>query len=192
MKKDHPILQIKVSLSGLRPPVWRRLLVDESMTFEKLHIVIQVAMGWEFAHLYQFKVGKFFITELSPEDGFDVFDQEKYFPANEVHLVHFGFKPGDKFRYIYDFGDDWEHVIEVEKRLPRDPSMHYPVCVAGKRNCPPEDAGGVWGYQAKLDILKDPTHPDYEFVAEWMGEDFDPEYFDLEETNEALREFDLE
>jgi hypothetical protein len=91
-----------------------------------------------------------------------------------------------KFIYEYDFGDDWEHEIEVVKIGPPAEGVKYPVCLAGKLACPPEDCGGVWGYYEKLEVLKNPKHKDYEELIEWMGKKFDPERFDLEKINTAL------
>jgi hypothetical protein len=81
-------------------------------------------------------------------------------------------------RYVYDFGDDWVHKVVVEKVLPADPRISYPVCVAGKRACPPEDCGGVWGYREFLAAISDPDHPEHEEMLEWVGGAFDPEEFD--------------
>jgi len=92
-----------------------------------------------------------------------------------------------KFHYIYDFGDNWEHEIIVEKITPLDAGRHYPCCLAGERACPPEDCGGVWGYKDLLDITSTPDHPDYEELREWLGEHFDPEAFDLEAVNRSLK-----
>ena len=94
---------------------------------------------------------------------------------------------GFKFRYEYDFGDSWEHVLVVEKVLPPEPGRQVPVCIKGKRACPPEDVGGVWGYAEFLEALQDPDHEDHEMYLEWIGGEFDAEEFDLEETNEMLR-----
>jgi hypothetical protein len=91
-----------------------------------------------------------------------------------------------KFVYEYDFGDSWEHVVLVEKVSPPEAGQRYPLCVKGKRACPPEDVGGVWGYAYFLEALQDPGHERHEDYREWVGEEFDPEAFDLDEVNEAL------
>ncbi len=97
-------------------------------------------------------------------------------------------KEKDKIVYEYDFGDGWQHDVILEKILPVDKKIKYPVCVKGKMNCPPEDCGGIWGYYELLEILANPKHPEYNGWFEWMGEEkFDPEYFDLEEVNGLLR-----
>jgi hypothetical protein len=95
-----------------------------------------------------------------------------------------GFK---KFTYTYDFGDNWRHVIQVEKVLAAEPGARYPRCVGGKRACPPEDCGGPWGYGDFLEAISNPKHPEHEDMLEWAGDEFDPEAFDLEAVNEELR-----
>ena len=91
-----------------------------------------------------------------------------------------------RFDYTYDFGDDWDHSVTVEKTLPAVLGQGYPTCVAGKRNCPPEDSGGPWGYSELLEILADPNHPEREERLDWIGEDFDPEEFNVSETDKRL------
>ncbi|MFN3334675.1 MAG: plasmid pRiA4b ORF-3 family protein, partial [Caldilinea sp.] len=102
---------------------------------------------------------------------------------NTVRLSQVIGKNTKRFRYTYDFGDDWVHVIEVEKILPYEQGRVYPLCLAGKRACPPEDVGGVWGYESFLATLSDPSDPEHEAMLEWVGGEFDPEEFDIEEVN---------
>jgi Plasmid pRiA4b ORF-3-like protein. len=97
------------------------------------------------------------------------------------------FAPKDKFRYVYDFGDDWRHDIVVEKVLDPDEGIKYPVCIGGKRNCPPEDVGGPWGYEDFLEAIQDPQHPEHESMLEWVGGSFDPEEFSIDEVNDMLK-----
>jgi hypothetical protein len=93
----------------------------------------------------------------------------------------------DKFRYEYDFGDGWDHELLIEKILPPEAGKRYPVCLAGKRACPPEDCGGIWGYVGFLEAIHDPQHPEHEEMLEWVGGEFDPDAFDLDEVNTALQ-----
>lgn len=96
---------------------------------------------------------------------------------------------GEKFDYVYDFGDSWEHTILIEKILAPDPKQKLPVCIAGKRACPPEDVGGVWGYEDFLRAIKDPKHPNHTDYIEWIGEGFDPARFDIAEINAIFGDF---
>jgi hypothetical protein len=178
-KPSSPIYQLKITLRGSRPPIWRRVQVSSDVTLAKLHKIIQVAMGWGEEHLHVFDVGGISYGEPDPELEFE---NERRIRLNEVAP-----REKSKFRYEYDFGDSWEHEILVEKRLPAEPGVHYPRCIKGIRACPPEDCGGVWGYANLLETIQDPTNPEYEDMREWVGEDFDPEAFDLEAANHALK-----
>lgn len=178
---ETPIYQIKVTLEGSKPPIWRRMLVAGDITLAQLHDVIQIAMGWEDYHLHQFIVGKTYYGEPHPDYDFEVRDER------QVTLREIAPHQGMKFRYEYDFGDSWLHQILVEKILPPEPDKTYPVCVTGKMACPPEDAGGIWGYYEFLEAISDPAHPDHEDYLEWIGGEFDPAAFELEEVNKRLR-----
>ena len=184
-KTPRQIYQIKVTLRGSRPPIWRRLLVASDTTLAALHDIIQMAMGWENSHLHAFEIGE--DSYSAPlEDRFDDLDfkDERRMKLSQV-VVSEGFK----FAYEYDFGDSWDHIILVEKVLPFDPTQALPVCIKGKRACPPEDVGGVWGYDTFLEAIQNPDHPEHEMYREWGGEDFDPEVFDLAAINAALRDW---
>ncbi len=187
MKKSAPkggmIYQVKVTLKGTKPPIWRRLLVPSSMPLDDLHEVIQIAMGWFNCHLYQFIQGRTYY-QPNPEDfGFGGFEAEDTAGLTIGHLLN---REKDKVVYEYDFGDSWEHTVVLEKILKPEKGAFYPVCIKGKRACPPEDCGGVWGYENLLEILADPKHPEYQEITDWAGE-FDPEEFDLDEINGALK-----
>jgi hypothetical protein len=138
-------------------------------------------MGWTNSHLHQFIKNKEFYAEPSLEDEMGTIDYSK------IKLSAMLKKEKDTFKYEYDFGDSWEHTLLLEKILPIDSNIKYPVCIDGKMNCPPEDCGGVWGYSDLLKILSDPKHEEYEDYIEWLGNDFDPNEFDLEEINMMLR-----
>ena len=121
----------------------------------------------------------------SLDEDFDTVDYRK------IKLSAMLKKEKDTMKYEYDFGDSWEHTILLEKILPVDSKIKYPVCIAGEMNCPPEDCGGAWGYADLLEILKDPKHEEYENIIEWLGDDFDPKEFDLEEVNKIFMEYDF-
>ena len=176
------IYQIKVTLDESKPPIWRRLLVPSNITLEKFHYMLQVAMGWTNSHLHQFIVGQTYFGEPHPDYGFKMRDER------DVKLNQVVTGEGFKFRYEYDFGDSWLHNLLVEKVLEPEPGQQYPVCIKGKRACPPEDVGGVWGYEGFLEAIRNPDHSEHEMYVEWIGGEFDPEEFDLDETNEILRD----
>jgi len=177
-REKHLVCQIKVTLKGTRPPIWRRFLVLSDMSLHQLHQVSQVVMGWENSHLYQFVIGERHYGEPYPE-----VEMENSKATKLSQVV-----PGEatEFTYEYDFGDSWEHEVLIEKTLPAEPRKRYPLCIVGRRACPPEDCGGIWGYAELLEVIQDPEHEDHEEMLEWLGGSFDPEAFDLKEVNEVL------
>lgn len=174
------LLQFKITLNGIRPPIWRRVLVPEGLSLSGLHDVIQEVMGWTDTHLHGFhRNGERFGIPDPDCDGERVDDERT------VTVKDLGLSVQDRLGYEYDFGDGWEHVLTVEKVL-KTGAYQTPVCLKGARSCPPEDCGGAWGYENLLKILKDPEHEEYEQWKTWLPEDFDPEHFDLAEVNSAL------
>jgi hypothetical protein len=174
------VLQLKVTLRGIRPPIWRRLLVPARTTLARLHDAIQVAFGWEDYHLHAFVI---YGEEYGPRDP----DGDVQVRSEKVALTSLGLEPKDKFRYEYDFGDDWVHEITVEKILTSDERLPNPVCLGGKRAGPPEDCGGTGGYEDLLDAMKDADHPRHEEFTEWLDDDWDPEWFSLDYVNICLK-----
>jgi len=174
--------QIKISLDGIKPPIWRRVLVEGDISLDDFHNIILDAMGWEGYHLYNFRINNSLYSVVD-EDDFGLMD---YIDSEEVKLSDVVYKEKQKFKYTYDFGDNWKHTILIEKILPFDDDQDYPVCIKGKRNCPPEDCGGIWGYQNLLEAIGDKNHPEHEELLEWAGGDFDPEEFSLDGINACL------
>jgi len=172
--------QLRIDLREIKPPIWRRLLVPGDITLYKLHQIIQVAMPWDSYHLYEFSIGGERFGDPS-EDDWEPPRSARRYRLNQM------VRAGQKFAYVYDFGDSWEHEIKVEKVLPAEPGVRYPVCITGKRAGPPEDCGGPWGYLEMLAALADPKHAEHDSMLEWLGGEFAPEAFDLEETNANLR-----
>jgi hypothetical protein len=180
----HEIYQIKITLLGTTPPIWRRLLVPAGMTLEQLHDVLQAAMGWENCHLHEFHIGQKRFAKPDPNDslmGLPTTGNER-----TVRMFSVLGKVGAKAVYTYDFGDGWEHSIAVEKVLPPDPGLAYPLCTAGKLHGPPEDCGGIPGYYNLLEALHDPDHEEHEEMLEWIGDGFDPNAFSVDEVNRRL------
>lgn len=180
----HSIYQIKNSLKEVKPPVWRRFQVSGNISLYKLHQVIQVLMDWYDYHLFEFTINNVPFGIPDDEVTYALKDARRYKLDRVLH-------EGAKVHYAYDFGDGWEIVLEVEKVIPSESELKHAVCLKGKRNAPPEDCGGPWGYYDYLELLKTPPdeNEDEEIRErrEWIGVDFDPEYFNLEEINEALK-----
>ena len=179
------IYQIQISLKGHTPKIWRRIQLKSDTSLPELHTIIQTTMGWTNSHPHQFRKNKEYYSEPSPYDELELIDYLK------IKLSDMLKKEKETFQYEYDFGDGWKHKLLLEKILPIDINKKYPVCLAGKMKCPPEDCGGVWGYSEILQILMDPKHEGYESYIDWLGGEFDPKEFDLEMINKMLRKRDF-
>jgi hypothetical protein len=177
------VYQFKITLQGVKPPIWRRIQVPETYTFWDLHVAIQDAMGWSDCHLHEFR-----FADPSTEEEVNIgIPNEDYgtevLPEWEQKIADL-FSRGNKLAgYIYDFGDNWEHRIQLEKILPREEGVAYPMCIKGKRACPPEDCGGIWGYEDFLEAMRNPDHEEHESILEWFGGEYDPEHFDPQEVH---------
>lgn len=175
--------------------------MPETITLVQMHKVIQIAMGWENAHLYQFMQpvpapasgrgitrrqitnARIFAPQFEDEEDWGddgMLDVKKVLLSELLPIAK------SKILYVYDMGDSWEHEILLEKILPAEPELVYPQCVAGERACPVEDSGGVGGYDEMLRILSDPSDEEYEDILEWTGGKYDPEAFSLEAVNRKL------
>jgi len=173
------LFQIKLTLRDSKPPIWRRLLVPSTIMLSELHMVIQTAMGWTNSHMSEFHTIVKGWSKPGP-------DEDNAHDAREARLDQLLKTPKDKCYYTYDFGDNWEHEILLEKIAEPDEAWPgYPVCVKGVRACPPEDCGGIWGYYELLETVSDPKHPEHKEMKEWLGP-FDPEAFNLEAVNRLL------
>ncbi len=179
MKKK--IYKVKITLVGVQPPVWRRVLLESNMLLSDFHKVIQSSMGWSNSHLHQFISGQSIYVDMRQVIDMGDIDYKK------VRICDLLKSPKNKIVYEYDFGDSWQHIILLEDILEIDKAVKYPICLKGKRNCPPDDCGGVWGYQDMLEVLKNPEHEEYEDFIEWIGDEFDPEKFDKDYINTKLQ-----
>jgi len=177
MGTENLVYQIKVTLRGIRPSIWRRFIVPKNISLHKFHIILQVVMGWSNSHLYQFRVGNIYYGIPDDEWGMEI-KSDKSIKLEDILM-----ESKDRIIYEYDFGDSWEHDVVLEKILPKDNGIKYPYVVKGKGACPPEDVGGVWGYYGFLEAISDPEHPEHAEMVEWHGDKFDPEEFDVEEAN---------
>lgn len=180
MASDTRVLQVKVTLKGAKPPIWRRLLVESQTPLSSFHDILQTAMGWYDCHLHEFESGGIAFGPPDPEAEPGLRDEAA------VRLGSLLKSPGDQLSYLYDFGDGWHHEVLLEKKVAREPGREYPWVLAGRRACPREDSGGVYGYAAVLEILSNPAHPEHAETVDWLGVEHDPARFDPAEVNALL------
>lgn len=146
-------------------------------------------MGWTNSHLHQFvKDNTYYMSKVIEDDFWDEMNNVDYSKMTISDLLK---NEKDRIIYEYDFGDSWEHVVELEKIEKIRAGDNIPICLAGKNHCPPEDCGGIWGYADLLEILKQPDHEEYDDYMEWLGGEFDPKYFNMKEVNEMLKTEDF-
>ncbi len=192
LQKQSPGYQFKIQIKNIsKPPVWRRVIVPSHYTFMFFHMIIQDVFGWWEDHLFSFSpsgYGSYPVISDGDEYGLDTEDKME---ASEIRLSDIFKKEGQKFTYIYDFGDDWVHEIILEKIIPEE--INQPACIDGKGKCPPEDCGGPWGYANLKEVLSDPAHPEHTEMKEWLeldeDETWDPNEFDPQEVQELLKGF---
>ncbi len=185
-KKFNRVYQFKITLKGIKPPIWRRIQVPETYSFWDLHVAIQDAMGWKDYHLHEFEIPHPSTGEKvrigHPDENTELFGQE-ILSEHEQKITDWFSMENRVADYTYDFGDNWEHKIQLEKILPRDKNIKYPICIGGKRACPPEDCGGIGGYEYFLEVIRNPEHEEYEEMLEWIEGKFDPEHFNVNEVS---------
>jgi len=210
------IYHLRITLRDIKPAIWRRVAVPSDLTLGELHEIVQIAMGWCDCHLHQFmlndktlKKSREEIARMArhaePDDIFEAcrgirmyvpkltpFGEETEMEGideDSVDLAEVFQNVKSKLIYQYDFGDGWEHTIEVQKVTEPKTGETYPLCVSGKRACPPEDCGGPWGYAELIEAIADPEHERHEELREWLDDEFDPDAFDIEEVNDILAEW---
>ncbi len=185
MEGSQEIYQIKVTLLDTRPPIWRRLLVPPDITLAHLHRVLQAAMGWQNSHLHEFRMGRYTFGVPDPEHR----SMGGMAGINEktVRLYQVLDKPRAKMRYLYDFGDSWEHGITLEKVLTAEPGLAVPLCTDGEFKGPPEDCGGIPGFYDFLEAILEPDHERHEELLDWIGGSFDPRWFSTDAVNQQLQ-----
>lgn len=179
------IYQFKIILIDSQPSIWRRIQVLNS-PLNNLHECIQIAMGWTNSHLHRFEIDEkyFGIPELL-DDGFGNF---KGVDSRAIQLSEIIPQKSKAFRflYLYDFGDAWRHEIVSEEFSQAEEHQQYPLCLDGERACPPEDVGGIWGYEEFLEIMADPEHEEHNQYKDWLGP-FAPEKFDAFNATASLQ-----
>lgn len=186
----------KIQLKHItHPPVWRRIKVPSNFTFDDFHYAIQISFGWQNAHLFQFSPDGYrswpqIKQKFDDNMGFG-FSHGEVFEPHELNLSEIFMTEKQKFTYIYDFGDTWEHMITLEKI--EHENLIFPKIETGKGQCPPEDCGGPWGYMQMKETLENPRNPEYKNYKEWLGlakkEKWDPTHYDLEYHQKSLIEF---
>jgi hypothetical protein len=179
------LLKIRVELVGLSPPIWREILVPARHSFWDLHVAIQDAMGWFDYHLHGFRLGgslreDALLIGMPSEEMWDDFSEVQ--PGWDIPVIDFLSETGDRAGYEYDFGDGWVHEVTLLCVEPWEKGQRYPKCVVGKRACPPEDCGGVHGYQSLLEILFDPSPPEHQSTRHWIPKGWGPELFKPEKV----------
>lgn len=175
------VFELKVTLDSIKPPIWRAFQVPAEITFARLHKVLQIVMGWKDYHLFVFKAGKECIGIHSDWDGNGKIQDSGKIKLSEVlHLE------GQKVTYVYDFGDNWQHTVEVVKIIAGAAGFKNILCTGGQRACPPEDCGSCPGYMEIIEQLKLPAKQRDPDMLDWLEENYDPEFFDIEEVNRRL------
>ena len=177
------IYQIQMALTGIKPKVWRRILVDADTSLLDFHNIIQTTMGWMNEHMHQFIKDRIYYAPKEFEMD-DTIDTKKVLLSDLLKMEN------DKIKYEYDFGDSWIHDVILEKILPFDKKTTLPVCITGKGCCPPEDCGGIPGYEHMLKVMSNPKDKEYKEMKEWLGGGYDPEDFDIEVINKGLQQED--
>ncbi len=202
--KDDTVFQFKISLNDSSPKIWRQILVPKSYSFFELHCAIQDAMGWTDSHLHAFYISQKGTTQPLAIQFPDA-ENETYWPdresldEREEKIEKYFGNQIKQCQYSYDFGDGWDHTILFEKELSKDNKLEYPACLKGENACPPDDCGGLGGYDRLLTILKNSKSPEYREMCEWMGiesgDEFDPFEFkpsevEFSDPKERLKEWE--
>lgn len=174
------VYQFRITLKGIDPPIWRQIVVPDHYSFWDLHVAIQDSMGWQDYHLHEFRVrnpstGRIDKIGIPDPDGF--LEDEPVSSSWRIPIAKLFALDNSVADYIYDFGDDWEHSVILEDIRQGDSDTQYPACAGGERTCPPEDVGGIHGYQEFVASLADPDHPEHDRNLEWVGGSFKPDAF---------------
>lgn len=176
------IARIRITLDDIKPAIWRRVELPVSNSLKTLHLAIQAVMLFENYHLFRFDIGEASYGIRFDDDYMDPPTRD----AGNLRLTKLIERGVTAFTYTYDFGDDWRHSIVIEEVLPADPATDYPRFVDGARRAPPEDVGGLPGFEAFLDAMAKPRHPECKSVLQWYGRPFDPENISADEIHARM------
>ena len=179
---NYAVYQLKISLNGIRPAIWRTIQVEPNITLKRLAATILAVMGWENCHTHQFEINHGIYAIPSGED--DVFND--YIIDERKVILHD--IDANRFKFEYDLGDSWKHTIVLEKNMQPRHDIKFPVCIKGARKCPPEDCGGPYFYNDYLRITSDSKHPEHKTMAKCLGENFNPLEFDIDSINRQLKD----
>jgi hypothetical protein len=175
-------VQLRIELLHIKPMVWRRVIVPETLTLARLHRVLQVALGWSNSHLHEYEIARQRYGRSNPES----FDSEPVRDERRYRLAKFVEQRVRSLVYLYDFGDGWEHRVVLEDVVAPPKTGQRIRCIAGENACPPEDVGGPPGYEEFLRVIADPQHEQHEDRLLWIGYLFDPTQVDLKTVNKQL------
>lgn len=203
--KYNKIFSLKITLNDSSPSIWRRILIPSDYTFFDLHCAIQNSMGWLDSHLHGFEIGQKGTARTTsikfpdPEGEAGFWEDDDYKDERVEKIADYFGKSIKQCIYTYDYGDSWDHTVLFEKETEADPKQKYPQCIAGKNACPPEDCGGLGGYDHLIEVLKNPKDEEHKDMLEWLSienpNEFDPAYFDpneveFEDSKKRLKEFE--
>ena len=185
MSDSTKIYELKITLSGIKPSIYRTIQIEEHRTFFELHAAVQIAFGWENSHMHIFEIG----DDRIGMSEFDEFEDDHTIEERNIRLFQTGLNEKDKFEYIYDFGDHWVHEIQLTKIL-ESKKTFYPKCIKGAMNRPPEDCGGIHGFEDFKEIMGNRKHPEFKEMKTWYGGMYDEELFLKDQINEDFKSFD--
>jgi hypothetical protein len=171
VSSPEKIARVRIALKDIEPEIWRRVEMPLGMNLKGLHDVIQAVFGWQDYHLFEFQIDEKRYGTPSPEWG----DERKVLQAKTVRLADLVSKGIDRFDYIYDFGDNWEHAIAIEAVADADPAVKYPCFIDGARRGPPEDVGGFPGFFDFVEAMVNPRHSEHRNLLKWYGGPYDPD-----------------
>jgi hypothetical protein len=171
------IARLKITLDDVKPVVLRRVEVPFDIRLDRLHLTIQAAMGWTNSHLYEIRAGGVGWSTPYPDADW----AGDFIDARKARLGDILEDIGKKtLKYLYDFGDGWEHTIKIERLIDPEPGINYPRLIEANGHCPPEDVGGPWGYGELLEAIADPSHGRHRELKEWLADDFNPNVVDVD------------
>lgn len=177
------IARVRIELDNWRPAIWRRVDVPLTVTLKALHVIIQAVMPFENYHLFEFRAGERRYADPDPEwDS----QRDSTYAANSVKLGALVDRNIEAFAYTYDFGDDWRHTISIKSTSAADPTLDYPRYIDGARRAPPEDVGGVSGFELFIEAMADRRHEQHRDMMRWYGGPFHPERLDEDEIHKRI------